>query len=179
MPKVDFFATPNGVCYSAKRKLEDGREYERLSSWFVPNVTCIPNIFDIAESKAIRIRWILPVDDSHFTMVTVYRVAKSAPPLIKLRINGKVWSEMGEQERQDAPGDFEAQAGQGPVSLHSEEHLVSSDRGIIMQRRMLKAQIKVVAQGGDPVGVNTDPDKALVTVRSGNFYKTQSSANQT
>jgi hypothetical protein len=48
-----------------------------------------------------------------------------------------------------------------------------------MQRRMLKAQIKVVAQGGDPVGINFDPDKALVTVRSGNFYKTQSSANQT
>jgi len=75
-----------------------------------------------------------------------------------------------EQERQDAPGDFKAQAGQGPVSLHSEEHLVSSDRGIIMQRRMLKAQIKVVAQGGDPVGVKFDPDEALVTVSSGNFF---------
>jgi hypothetical protein len=174
MPKVDFFATPNGVCYSAKRKLEDGREYERVSSWFVPNVTCIPNIFDISEGKAIRIRWILPVDDSNFAMVTVYRVAKSAPPLIKLRINGKLWSEMTDEERQDTPGDFEAQAGQGPVSLHSEEHLVSSDRGIIMQRRMLKAQIKVVAQGGDPVGVKFDPDEALVTVSSGNFYKAHS-----
>ena len=179
MPQVDFFTTSNGVCYSAKRKLEDGREYERLSSWLVPNVTCIPNIFDIAESKAIRIRWILPVDDSHFTMVTVYRMAKSAPPLVKLRIKGKLWSEMTDEERQDAPGDYEAQAGQGPISFHSEEHLASTDRDIIMQRRMLKAQIKVVAQGGDPVGVNFDPDKALVTVLSGNFYKTQSSVNQT
>jgi hypothetical protein len=123
----------------------------------------IPNIFDISEGRAIRIRWITPVDDSHFTMVTVHRMAKSTPPLVKLRINGKLWSEMMEQERQDAPGDYEAQAGQGPVSLHSEEHLGSSDCGIIMQRRMLKAQIKVVAQ-----------DKALVTVLSGNFYKTHS-----
>jgi len=179
MPMVDFFTTPNGVCYSAKRKLEDGREYERLSSWLVPNVTCIPNIFDIAESKAIRIRWILPVDDSHFTMVTVYRMAKSAPPLVKLRIKGKLWSEMTDEERQDAPGDYEAQAGQGPISFHSEEHLASTDRDIIMQRRMLKAQIKVVAQGGDPVGVKFDPDEALVTVSSGNFYKTHSFVNQT
>jgi hypothetical protein len=54
--------------------------------------------------------------------------------------------------------------------MHSEEHLASSDRGIIMQRRMLKSQIKVVADGGDPIGVEFDAAKALVRVRSGNFY---------
>ena len=85
-------------------------------------------------------------------------------------MNGKLWGEMTERDHQDTPGDYEAQAGQGPISLHSEEHLASSDRGIIMQRRMLKSQIKIVAEGGDPVGVSFDPDKALVKVRSGNFY---------
>jgi hypothetical protein len=77
---------------------------------------------------------------------------------------------MTEQEHQDSPGDYEAQAGQGPISLHSEEHLASSDRGIIMQRRILKQQIQSVAAGGDPIGVNFDPSKALVKLRSGNFY---------
>jgi hypothetical protein len=77
---------------------------------------------------------------------------------------------MTDRERQDTPGDFEAQVGQGPMGMHSEEHLASSDRGIILQRRMLKAQIKVVADGGDPIGVAFDPEKVLVTLRSGNFY---------
>jgi hypothetical protein len=78
---------------------------------------------------------------------------------------------MTAEERQNTPGDYEAQVGQGPMGRHSEEHLASSDRGIIMQRRMLKAQIKIVAEGGDPIGVEFDQSKALVTLRSGNFYK--------
>jgi hypothetical protein len=68
-------------------------------------------------------------------------------------------------------GDFEAQAGQGPISLHSEEHLVTSDRGIMMQRRLLEQQMEVVTRGGDPVGVSFDPANALVNVRSGNFVR--------
>ena len=170
MPKVDFFTTENGVCYSAKRKLDDGREYDRISSFIMPNIMCVPNPIDIDQVKANRITWSLPVDDSHFTMVTVSRMPKSAPPLGGIRFRGKLWGEMTERERQDTPGDYEAQVGQGPISLHSEEHLATSDRGIIMQRRMLKAQIRVVADGGDPIGVTFDPGKAFVKLRSGNFY---------
>ncbi len=170
MPKVDFFATENGVCYSAKRKLDDGREYDRISSWIMPNIMCVPNPIDIDQVKANRVTWSLPVDDSHFTMVTASRMPKNAPPLGGVRFNGKLWGQMTEQEKQDTPGDFEAQFGQGPMGMHSEEHLASSDRGIIMQRRMLRAQIRVVAEGGDPIGVTLDPGQALVKLRSGNFY---------
>jgi nitrite reductase/ring-hydroxylating ferredoxin subunit len=172
MPKVEFFATDEGVCYSAKRKLDDGREYDRISSWLMPNIMCVPNPIDIGQVRANMISWALPVDDSHFTMATTARVPKSMPFAFGgIRLNGKLWSEMSEREHQDTPGDYEAQAGQGPISLHSEEHLASSDRGIILQRRMLKAQIKVVAEGGDPIGVAFDPSKALVKLRSGNFYQ--------
>jgi len=38
---------------------------------------------------------------------------------------------MWEAEHQDYPGDFEAQGSQGPVTLHSEEHLFGSDKGVI------------------------------------------------
>jgi phenylpropionate dioxygenase-like ring-hydroxylating dioxygenase large terminal subunit len=171
MPKVDFFTTENGVCYSAKRKLDDGREYDRVSSFLMPNIMCVPNPIDISQVKATRITWSLPVDDSHFTMATVSKLPKTAPKEFSgVRFSGKLWGEMTDRERQDTPGDFEAQVGQGPMGMHSEEHLASSDRGIILQRRMLKAQIKVVADGGDPIGVAFDPEKVLVTLRSGNFY---------
>jgi len=159
------------VCYSAKRKLDDGREYDRISSWLMPNIMSVPNPIDINQVRSNMISWSLPVDDSHFTMATAARIPKSAPNIFGgIRLNGKLWGEMTEQEHQDIPGDYEAQAGQGPISLHSEEHLASSDRGIIMQRRILKAQIKLVADGGDPIGVAYDPARAFVKIRSGNFY---------
>jgi len=78
---------------------------------------------------------------------------------------------MSTEEHQRFPGDYEAQASQGPISLHSEEHLVTSDRGIMLQRRLLEKQIEVVAKGGDPVGVTFDAGKALVQIRSGNFFR--------
>ncbi len=86
-------------------------------------------------------------------------------------LDGKLWSEKTAEERQRVPGDYEAQDGQGPISLHSEEHLATSDRGIVMQRRMLERQMKVVAEGGDPIGVIFDPRKEMVHVRSGNFFQ--------
>jgi hypothetical protein len=55
------------------------------------------------------------------------------------------------------PSDYEAQTGQGAVTLHSEEHLTSSDRGIVMLRRSLRAQIGRVMAVEDPVGVIFDP----------------------
>jgi hypothetical protein len=88
-----------------------------------------------------------------------------------MMFNGKTWAEMSEEDHQRTPGDYEAQAGQGPISLHSEEHLVTSDRGIIMQRKLLMHQIEIVAKGGDPVGVSFHPGDALVKIRSGNFYR--------
>ena len=48
---------------------------------------------------------------------------------------------------------------------------MTSDRGIMMQRRLLEQQMEVVARGGDPVGVSFDPANALVNVRSGNFVR--------
>ncbi len=179
MPKVDFFTTENGVCYSAKRSLDDGREYDRISSWIMPNIMSVPNPIDITQERSNMITWSLPVDDSHFTMATASRMPKSAPSRFfdgGFRLNGKLWGEMNLEEHQDTPGDYEAQAGQGPISLHSEEHLASSDRGIIMQRRILKAQIKLVAEGGDPLGVTFDANSAQVKIRSGNYYVAPQSA---
>jgi hypothetical protein len=83
----------------------------------------------------------------------------------------KPWLEMTEAERQALPGDWEAQMSQGPISLHSEEHLATSDTGVAMVRRLLKKQIRVVQEGGDPIGVTFDPDKALFKTGGGNFYR--------
>jgi len=45
-----------------------------------------------------------------------------------------------------------------------------------MMRRMLKEQMKVVANGGDPLGVAFEEKDAMVRVPSGNFFKARSAA---
>jgi nitrite reductase/ring-hydroxylating ferredoxin subunit len=169
MPKVDFFETEAGVCYSAVRQLPDGREVDRVSSWLLPNIMSVPDV-TLKAGPSSGISWVVPVDDSHYVQAMVARVPKDAP-FRNMLFNGKTWGQMSEAEHRNTPGDYEAQAGQGPVTLHSDEHLVTSDRGIMMLRRMLLQQMEVVAAGGDPTGVSFDAQAALIKVRSGNFYR--------
>jgi phenylpropionate dioxygenase-like ring-hydroxylating dioxygenase large terminal subunit len=178
-PKVDFFTVDEGVCYSAIRKMDNGQEYERISSYIFPNIMSVPDTLGLRTAKATAMAWVVPVDDTHFVQVQLGKSRdghRFAPRPANPQVSDKLWSEMSQIERRDYPTDFEAQEGQGPISLHSEEHLATSDRGIVMQRRMLTQQIKVVEDGGDPLGVTFDASKAVVNVRSGNFFRAAEAA---
>jgi hypothetical protein len=170
MPTVDFEYIDNGVIYRAYRKLDDGREVDRVSTWMMPNIMSVPSVL-LTEGRSNGLGFSVPVDDSHSRILMCMRMN---PNFDMRRGTGlsqmKRWSEMTLEERQDTPGDYEAQAGQGPISLHSEEHLATSDRGIAMQRRMLEQQIRHVGEGGDPIGVSFDDDH-MIHVPSGNFYR--------
>jgi hypothetical protein len=78
---------------------------------------------------------------------------------------------MTEDEHQRFPTDWEAMCSQGPITLHSEEHLAMSDKGVAMLRRLLRQQIKIVQDGGDPIGVTFDAEKAVNKVNSGNYFR--------
>jgi 5,5'-dehydrodivanillate O-demethylase len=56
--------------------------------------------------------------------------------------------------------DFIAWVGQGTISDRSKEHLGQSDKGVVMLRKRLESEIKVVEQGGDPKGVIRDKEQA-------------------
>ena len=169
MPRVDFFYAEHGVCYTAVRRLDNGQEVDRISTWLMPNIMSVPDV-QLRPGHSSGISWVVPVDDSHYVQAMVSKIPEGVN-FRGMMFNGKTWSEMSPEEHQRTPGDYEAQAGQGPISLHSEEHLVTSDRGIMMQRRLLMQQMEIVAKGGDPVGVSFDPANALVKIRSGNFYR--------
>ena len=48
--------------------------------------------------------------------------------------------------------------GQGGVSDRTIEHLVTSDKGIMMMHNMLLENIEKVERGEDPIGVVRDPE---------------------
>jgi hypothetical protein len=172
MPTVDFFQVEDGVCYSALRALDDGREVDRISHWVCPNIMSVPSI-QLDSGRSSSVSWVVPVDDTHYVQAFATKGQQFGQGL---RVHGTLWKEKTEAERREYPSDFEAQVGQGPMSLHSEEHLATSDRGIVMQRRMLERQIKAVQDGADPIGVIRDPVKEVVHIRSGNFFKTSAAA---
>jgi phenylpropionate dioxygenase-like ring-hydroxylating dioxygenase large terminal subunit len=171
MPTVRFDEIDGGVTYTAHRDLSDGRSMDRVSTWFLPNMMCVPDVA-MRPGRPNSLGFAVPVDDSHARILMTMRVPADAKdrPMRGLEAETfKPWHQRTLEERQDQPGDYEAQAGQGPISLHSEEHLVTSDKGIGMQRRMLRRAMEVVAGGGDPPGVAFE-DGAMVEVPSGNFF---------
>ena len=134
---------------------------------------CVPDVA-MRPGRPNGLGFSVPVDDSHSRILMTMRADVTPDgkrPMRGLEAeNFKPWHQRTLEERQDQPGDYEAQAGQGPISLHSEEHLVTSDKGIGMQRRMLRRAIETVAAGGDPPGVAFADDAAAIHLPSGNFY---------
>ncbi len=170
MPDVTWDYALHGMKYTAYRKLDDGREMDRVTLALFPHVRIVPDV-TLAPGSAKRIGWVVPVDDTNFRLFHTIKAPKSYVPRQMRAYDGRFWSELNEADHQRFPGDWEAQVGQGPISLHSEEHLASSDKGVVQLRRLLREQIRKVKEGGDPLGVTFDPARAVVNVMAGNFYK--------
>lgn len=172
LPKVSFEQTPRGVKSTQLRTLEDGKVFRRVTEVVLPTLRVVPSPrvgeFQAAES----IGWVLPIDDTHYRIYVAGRV-REAGALGRMRstFNGKSWFDLSEEEHQRFPGDFEAQVGQGPITLHSEEHLVSSDRGVAMLRRLLESQVKRVAGGEDPLGDVIAGEQSVVALEAGNYLE--------
>ena len=170
MPKVEWEQADHGMRYTAYRKLDDGREMDRITQALFPHVRIVPAI-DLSPGAAPSVGWVLPVDDTHFRLFHAMKVPETFVWRGARQQDGKSWSQRTEDEHQRFPGDWEAQVGQGPISFHSEEHLATSDIGVARLRRMLQEQIKIVQDGGDPLGVVFDPAIATMKVQAGNYYR--------
>jgi phenylpropionate dioxygenase-like ring-hydroxylating dioxygenase large terminal subunit len=176
-PKIDFERHGLGTVYHAVRDLDDGRTIVRTNYAILPNVAAISPVAlrgdaDFIEGRGNTITWYVAADDESFKIYNVFKTRKQIPGFAHLMTpDGRSWSQMTEEEHRDYPGDFEAQWGQGTISLHSEEHLAQSDVGVVTLRRVMKEQIKAVENGGDPLGVRFDESEATVEVISGNFYR--------
>jgi nitrite reductase/ring-hydroxylating ferredoxin subunit len=170
MPKVAWEDTEHGVKAVSQRKLPDGKTMRRVTEVVIPTLRVVPNPYLGRFGRVESLGWVLPMDDTHYRIYTVARVTQKG--VLLPRAEGaaperKPWQEMTEAERRDAPNDWEAQTGQGPITLHSEEHLAASDKGIALLRRMLRRQLDKIAKGGDPMNVSFDRDAPPVRVEAG------------
>ena len=170
MPEVHWETHEIGVRTVSMRTLPDGRRLRRISEAGLPTLRVIPSPRLGRFGRVESLGWVLPIDDHHFRIYVVGRVREAGElRRMRTRMNGKLWEEMSEEEHRLYPNDVEAMVGQGVITKHSEEHLVTSDKGIVMLRRLLQAQLEAVAEGRDPAGVHFDPGAPPVVFSAGNW----------
>ncbi|MBK7654219.1 MAG: Rieske 2Fe-2S domain-containing protein [Betaproteobacteria bacterium] len=170
MPEVTWETQPQSVRTISIRKLPDGKTLRRISEAGLPTLRVIPSPKLGRFGRVESLGWVLPMDDHSFRIYVVGRVReKGELSRMRTRMNGKLWEEMSEAEHQQYPNDVEAMVSQGVIAKHSEERLVSSDRGIAMLRRLLREQLQALEEGRDPAGVSFDHNAAPVQFTAGNF----------
>jgi phenylpropionate dioxygenase-like ring-hydroxylating dioxygenase large terminal subunit len=171
MPDVTWDTTDISVRTLSLRKLPDGRTFRRISEAGLPTLRVIPNPRVGRFGPVESLGWVLPIDDHSFRIYVVGRVREQGElHRMRSRPDGKkLWEELTEAEHQVYPGDYEAMVSQGAIAKHSEEHLPTSDRGVVMLRRLLQKQLDAVNEGRDPAGVSFDPETPPVRFSSGNW----------
>jgi nitrite reductase/ring-hydroxylating ferredoxin subunit len=171
LPSIKWEEHDQGVISVASRLLPDGRELKMVRGWIAPNMSVNPS----GAAGPTTLSIFTAVDDTHMRAFLIMRVGEnfSGRPFEGLPIDDlKPWSEMSVEERQDNPGDYEAQVTQGPngIQLHSEEHLAGSDAGIILLRKVLKREISKVANGEDPLNIAFVPGTELISTVSRMYF---------
>jgi hypothetical protein len=66
-------------------------------------------------------------------------------------------------ERQRHPADYDAQSSQREIAVHALEHLASTDRGVIILRKIVRDGIRAVAAGRNPMHVLRAPAPPIAT----------------
>jgi len=172
MPEVSWDTVELGVRTTSIRRMPDGKVFRRISQAGMPTLRVIPSPRVGRYGRVESLGWILPIDDHSFRIFVVGRVNEQGElKRMRSRMNGKLWEELSEEEHQRMPGDYEAMVSQGAIARHSEEHLATSDRGIVMLRRFLKEQLERLQAGEDPAGVGFDPEAPPVVFDAGNYLE--------
>jgi 5,5'-dehydrodivanillate O-demethylase len=113
----------------------------------------------------IDIYWRTPVDDTHTQSFNLAFHPNDDGSFVEEPADAPVEyvvlkNEAGDFHMANFPSqDSMAWETQGALRDRSLEHLGVGDKGVAMLRRLLKEQIEIVKDGGDPMGVIRDPSK--------------------
>jgi hypothetical protein len=170
-PSIAYGVTPDdlryeettmGMRFLLTRKLENGKWWELIWEMIMPlNVHLVYT--DEPSSERVRsVSYCVPTDDTHQLGASLRWLADDAVETLSGR---EQLAPAGRKDRSFAytqrhPNDKEAVEGQGPIALHGLEHLVSSDKGVLLFRKILRAAIQAVREGRDPKGILRDAESA-------------------
>ncbi len=151
-PEVSWHFTEAGVKSHQDRVLADGRFFHRVTEVVLPNVRIVASPFVEVEGRATSVAWTLPISTTETKIFTLVKRPVGQARRRARYADGKTWDQLSEDEHRAHPGDYEAQVGQGTVTVHSEENLASSDKGVTMFRHLFRRQVRAAASGAHLLG---------------------------
>ncbi len=166
--QLDFVETPIGMVYMHSRRIGD-HVWVRVTDFIAPTLHQIAiNTEDAREEHPPGLPWVIfwlvPADDSESFAFTL-RFNRGDHPL-PTPVGFAMDDSRPYEERQRVPGDYEAQTSQRTIAVHGLEHLGDTDRGIIMLRRLLRRNIRALANGEWPPTLADQPDQIVRTYAS-------------
>ena len=159
--KIDFEPYEYGII---KRRLLEGQT-EDTPDWTIGHPLVFPQMVRLAAGVRNEIQFRVPIDDTH-TWQVHYQCFIAGPdvkvpqqdviPYYEIPLR----NEKGEYILDNVGAqDMTAWSSQGDITDRSRERLGESDKGIIFFRRMLRDQLAIVEDGGEPMNVFRDPAK--------------------
>jgi nitrite reductase/ring-hydroxylating ferredoxin subunit len=184
IPTLEFEETETGMCYVTVRRWKD-KLYLRTAEMMMPNISRVAGIEDAEEEvvfdrRGSALAWVVPVDDTNTLVIGFSDIDKTmtveGSNAYRDRMERRRGYTVGVgdvgqtgdrsyEERQDAPGDWDAWVSQGPITRHGAEHLGVTDRGVVLYRRLLREGIRATARGEDPKNLlRAAPAEPILTI---------------
>ena len=196
VPVCDWRETPIGILSVSARRWKNN-VFLRATDFIFPALGRFTAIEDgegqtLFDRRAGTMSWCVPIDDENSITFNILEIENNLADsqrdalIDRQARSGAAYQIFDEGqdgtrpygERQRAPGDWDAWVSQGPNSYRGHDHLVSSDAGVVMLRKMLRAGIRDVAQGKDPKGVFRDLQGPLNTYAHSTVESLPASATQ-
>lgn len=154
--KINFERVPLGI---QKYRLVEG-ESEDSEAWRTGHPLIFPNYVRITQLGYAEFQIRVPLDDTHTWHIAYH--AYFPGPKVEVPVQDPVPAfDVPIEELPDfiLGQDLICWVAQGDIHDRSQEQLGTSDRGVVMFRRMLQEQIKIVQQGGDPINTFRNPEE--------------------
>jgi phenylpropionate dioxygenase-like ring-hydroxylating dioxygenase large terminal subunit len=172
--ELKYEETEMGMRFVLIRRLPSGKWWELVWEMIMPLNVHLVYTDEPKTERVHAVTYCVPVDDTHQLGASIRWIPEDGRDQVRGReqLAPAGRKDVSYEYTQRHPDDKEAVEGQGPIALHGLEHLVTSDKGVMMFRRILRQAIQTVRADSDPKGIIRDPAKAaLVRTSAGSVVK--------
>ena len=157
--KIAFEHFEHGIL---KYRLQEGEDEATAAGWHHGHPLVFPNMVSIGRKGEQEFQIRVPIDDET-TWHIVYHIYQPGPDV---RVPEQDPVPVFDVPNSDLPEwtlpqDIAVWTAQGPIMNRNNEKLAETDKGLIMMRKLLDDQIKIVEDGGEPMNVFREPHDSI------------------
>jgi len=175
--ELKYEETEMGMRFLLTRRLPSGKWWELVWEMLMPLNVHLVYTDEPKTERVHAVTYCVPIDDTHQLGASIRWIPEDGRDQVRGReqLAPAGRKDVSYEYTQRHPDDKEAVEGQGPIAIHGLEHLVTSDQGVRMFRRILREAIQTMRADSDPKGVIRDTAKAaLVRTSAGSVVKDES-----